>query len=67
MLEQLLVRAIKFPWTKKLVSRTAALLLDNVCVTVRLRVQIRVRLDQPLMNWTSTREYYKAQIISYGT
>ena len=31
--------------------------LLSVSVTVRLRVQIRVRLDSPLMNWTSSREY----------
>ena len=31
--------------------------LPSVSVIVRLRVQIRVRLDSPLMNWTSSREY----------
>ena len=30
---------------------------DSFSVTVRLCVQIRVRLDSSLMNWTSTREY----------
>ena len=29
----------------------------SVSSTAKLRVQIRVRLDSPLMNWTSTREY----------
>ena len=28
-----------------------------ISVTARLRVQTRVRLDSPLMNWTSTRDY----------
>ena len=28
-----------------------------VSATVRLCVQIWIRLDSPLMNWTSTREY----------
>ena len=32
-------------------------LLQSVSATVRLRVQIWVTLDLPLMNWTSTREY----------
>ena len=57
----------QWPWTKKVVSRTATLLFNNACILRQktssrsfccwLCVQIRVRLDSPLMNWTSTREY----------
>ena len=67
----------QFPWTKKVASRTATLLFDNACIlkqktnasfavgdTVRLRVQIRVRLDSPLMNWTSSREYLEVSNVS---
>ena len=32
-------------------------ILQSVSAAVRLHVQIRIRLDSPLMNWTSTREY----------
>ena len=38
-------------------SKTRTRFLLSVGATVRLRVQIRVRLDSLLMNWTSTREY----------
>ena len=66
----------QFPWRKKVVSRTATLPVNIACilkqktnaifvvsVTVRLRVQIRVRLDSPLMNWTSSREYLEVSNI----
>ena len=65
----------QFPWTKKVVSRTATLLFDNAWILnlkqntnviftiVRLRVQIRVRLDSPQMNWTSTREFLEVSYV----
>ena len=73
----------QFPWTKKAVSRTAALLFDNnnACIlkqntnTARLcrvcvqRLQIWVRHDSP-SGWIGPliREYfYMTQIFSYGT
>ena len=62
---------------KEVISKTATVLFDNACilkqettaifvvsVTVRLRVQIRVRLDSPLMNWTSSREYLEVSNVS---